>query len=302
MALQMRDFHWDRDFDSVRRFLGELYHIQKAYTNWLPTTLENVKFGPGGTEYLDEEDEYLKIWEHEHRIVALSYTKPAGSCNLSIHPEYIAYASEIVLWMQERVTELKNKDSVKMTFVVDDFDDELISILTALGFEKDEIEGDNQILPLNAPIPEYSLPDGYTVRNAIVSVDFEKYREVQVAVFPHIVSMSKKLLETYSTASFYREDLDIVAVAPEGEFAAFCTARIDPVSRITELEPVGTHPDHRKLGLGKAVILESFKRVEKYKPTAIVILGAAPSEGARRLYKSVGFVKNGEAHYWAKVV
>ena len=41
---------------------------------------------------------------------------------------------------------------------------------------------------------------------------------------------------------------------------------------------------------------------EKYKPTAIVILGAAPSEGARRLYESVGFVNVGAAHYWAKLV
>ncbi|TET11583.1 MAG: N-acetyltransferase, partial [Candidatus Thorarchaeota archaeon] len=83
---------------------------------------------------------------------------------------------------------------------------------------------------------------------------------------------------------------------------AFCTARIDPVSNITELEPVGTHPDHRKLGLGKAVICESLKRLEKYQPSAVVILGAAPSEGARRLYESVGFVNVGAAHYWTKMV
>ncbi|MHA2386529.1 MAG: GNAT family N-acetyltransferase, partial [Candidatus Thorarchaeota archaeon] len=103
-------------------------------------------------------------------------------------------------------------------------------------------------------------------------------------------------------ASFYKEDLDIIAVDPKGKFAAFCTVRMDPISRIAELEPVGTHPDHRKLGLGKAVICEGLKRLEKYKPSAMVIIGAAPSEGARRLYESVGFVNEGTQHYWVRTL
>ncbi|MFW9926705.1 MAG: GNAT family N-acetyltransferase [Candidatus Thorarchaeota archaeon] len=302
MAIQKHDFKWDNDFDSIRRFLGELFPIQKSYTNWLPTTLENVKFGPGGTEYLDEEDEYLKIWRDGDHIVALSVTKPSGSCHLSIHPEYFEIAGEVVIWMQERVRELSQKDSTKMSLVVDDADDDLISVLSRLGFEKDEIEGDNQVRLADSPIQTYSLPEGYSVRNAIIAEDYEKYREVQKAVFPHIKSMSKELLDTYGSASFYQEELDIVAVAPNGEFAAFCTARIDPVSKITELEPVGTHPNHRKLGLGRAVILETFKRLEKFNPSVVVILGAAPSEAARKLYESVGFVNHGMAHYWTKIV
>ncbi|MHA1951544.1 MAG: GNAT family N-acetyltransferase [Candidatus Thorarchaeota archaeon] len=302
MTIQMRDYHWNDDFDSVRKFLGEIYFTQKAKTNWLPTTLENVKFGPGGTEYLDEEDEYLKIWEDEQQIIAVSFTKPYGSCHLSIHPDHITQAREIVLWMQGRVSELKKVDSVKMGLVVDDLDEELIAILSDLGFEKDESEGDNQIRPLDSPIPDYSVPEGYEIRNANIATESEKYREVQITVFPHIKSMSKKILDTYSTASFYKEELDIVAVAPNGEFAAFCTVRLDPISKITELEPVGTHPDHRKLGLGKAVILEGLKRLEKYKPSAVVILGAASSEAARKLYESVGFVNKGSAHYWVKSV
>ncbi|MFW9798553.1 MAG: GNAT family N-acetyltransferase [Candidatus Thorarchaeota archaeon] len=302
MTLEIRAYHWDADFDRVRRFLSELYFIQRAYTNWLPTTLENVKYGPGGTEYLDEEDEYLGVWQIGEQIVALSLSKPSGSCHLSIHPDYLEYAKEIMVWMQGRVKELGKKDVIKMSLVVDDTDKELISILTELGFEKDEIEGDNQVRPVDTPVPDYTLPKEYTVRNAVIRDEYDEYRAVQKSVFPHIKSMSKEILDTYTEASFYHEELDIVAVAPNGEFAAFCTARIDPVSRITELEPVGTHPDHRKLGLGKAVILESLKRLERFMPSAVVILGAAPSEGARALYKSVGFINKGMAHYWTKTV
>ena len=311
MAITMRDYHWEKDFESCRRFLTDIFKIRKAYTNWLPSELENLKFGPGGTEYKDEEDEYLKIWEAFNetqqtalRIIAVSYTKPSGKCWLSVHPNYTSVAKEIVLWMQNRVKEMKGDkgQEVNMKFVVDDDDEELVLLLSDLGFQKGEVEGDKQVRPMDSPVSTYSLPEGYIIRNAVIEKDFLKYREVQMAVFPHIVSMSLDLLQLYSTASFYQEDLDIAAVDPDGKFAAFCTARIDPLSKIAELEPVGTHPDHRKLGLARAVICESLKRLEKYKPSAVVILGAAPTDGARRLYESVGFVNEGARHYWFQMV
>ena len=311
MATRMRDYHWEKDFESSRRFLADIFSIRKAYTNWIPSELENVKFGPGGTEYRDEEDEYLKIWglfdeaqQIALRIIAVSYTKPSGNCWLSVHPNYTSVAREVVLWMQNRVKEMKGDkiEEVKMKFVVDDDDEDLILLLSDLGFQKGEIEGDIQVRPIDSPVPTYVLPEGYTIRNAVIEMDFLKYREVQMTVFPHIVSMSLELLQLYSTASFYQEDLDIVAIDPDGKFAALCTARIDPLSKIAELEPVGTHPDHRKLGLARAVICESLKRLENYKPSAVVILGAAPTYGARRLYESVGFVNEGARHHWFKIV
>lgn len=303
----MREFLWERDFESVRRFLAEIFNIRKAYTNWIPSQLENLKFGPGGTEYLDAEDEYLKVWEifdEAQRVtlttIAVSYVKPPGSCWLSLHPRYASAAREIVLWMRSRVREMKGNQAerVKMSLVVDDDDVEFIRLLSDLGFRRGEVEGDKQVRPIDSPIPTYSLPEGFKIRNAVIEQDFLKYREVQMAVFSHIVSMSKEQLLLYSTASFYREDLDIVAVGPDGNFAAFCTARIDPSSRIAELEPVGTHPDYRRLGIAKAVVCESLKRLEKYKPSAVVILGAASTESARQLYESVGFVNEGTRHYW----
>lgn len=50
----------------------------------------------------------------------------------------------------------------------------------------------------------------------------------------------------------YRRDPDIVAVADDGEFAAFCTVWFDDVTRTAVFEPVGTHPNHQKRELGKA--------------------------------------------------
>lgn len=190
MAIRMRDYHWEKDFGSVRRFLADIFRIRKAYTNWIPSELENLKFGPGGTEYRDEEDEYLKIWEAFDeaqqitlRIIAVSYTKPSGDCWLSVHPNYTSVAREIVLWMQNQVKEMKGDkvEEVNMKFVVDDDDEELILLLSDMGFKKGEIEGDKQVRPIDLLGPTYGLPEGYTIRNAVIEEDFLKYREVQMA-------------------------------------------------------------------------------------------------------------------------
>jgi ribosomal protein S18 acetylase RimI-like enzyme len=68
---------------------------------------------------------------------------------------------------------------------------------------------------------------------------------------------------------------------------------------IVEFEPVGTHPDHRKLGLAKSIILEGLKRLKSYNPSIVCIPGAAVNEGAVRLYDSLGFAKE-DVVIWRK--
>ena len=310
LTLRMKEYHWDTDFERCRKFLGDIFPIRKSYTNWIPSQLENVKYGPGGPEYLDEEEDYLKIGELEEgqestgKVIAISFTEPSGECYLSIHPNQMMYAKEIVSWMMNKVRELKSEstDEIILKLFVDDDDEELTSCLAKMEFQKGEMYGDKQVRPLDAPIPEYELPEGYTVRNARIIEEWEKYREVEKAVFPHVKDMTFEQLELYSKATFYHPEMDIVAVDPDGVFAAFCTVRMDDESKIAELEPVGTHPDYRKLGLAKAVICEGLKRLEKHNPSAVVIIGAAPSEGARKLYESVGFVNEGTVSFWRKTI
>ena len=76
---------------------------------------------------------------------------------------------------------------------------------------------------------------------------------------------------------------------------------VTAVQRMAELEPVGTHPDHRGKGLGKAVCAEGIRRVQKYNPSCIVILGAAPSDAAAGLYASLGFEKE-DVYIWKKTL
>ena len=271
---------------------------------------ENIKFGPCGTEYQDKEDEYIKIWEKAgdsdvssvSKIVAVTFCKPSGDCWIQIHPDYRFVEKKIALWIERQRREIKSNETpeLELRFYVDEIDEKRKALLTELGYEDSGLNEYNRIRPIDKPIPEYQPPKGFTIKSVDVEEDFVKYKKVQAAVFPHCSRMTKRTAKTYSTASFYKRDLDLVAVDRNGDFAAFCTVRIDPVSRMAELEPVGTHPDYRKLGLARSVICEGLHRLQKYCPSSMCILGAAPSEAANRLYESIGFTEKTEVHLWRK--
>ena len=96
----------------------------------------------------------------------------------------------------------------------------------------------------------------------------------------------------------YRRDLDLVAVAPGGEHAAFSTAWFDDVTRSVVFEPVGTHPDHRRRGLGKAVMAEGLRRAQVLGATLATV--GSYSTPAHALYHSLGFTDYDLSQPWDK--
>ncbi len=83
----------------------------------------------------------------------------------------------------------------------------------------------------------------------------------------------------------YRRDLDLVAVAPNGDLASFCTVWYDDVTRSAYFEPVGTHPLYQRRGLARAVMCEGLRRVKRLGAT-VAFVGGYSAE-ANALYRGV---------------
>ena len=101
-------------------------------------------------------------------------------------------------------------------------------------------------------------------------------------------------------APLYRRDLDLVAVAPDGELAAFCTVWFDDVTRTAAFEPVGTHPAHQRRGLGRAVMAEGLRRAARLGATLCAV--GSYSEAAGALYASLGFTEYDLSEPWVSVI
>ncbi|HEY3481633.1 MAG TPA: GNAT family N-acetyltransferase, partial [Streptomyces sp.] len=89
----------------------------------------------------------------------------------------------------------------------------------------------------------------------------------------------------------YRGDLHVLVEAPDGTMAASTVMWLDEVNKTVEFEPVGTHPDYRRLGLARAMVLHGMHLARAAGAThaTVVCLGAPGHPKARALYYGLGF-------------
>jgi predicted N-acetyltransferase YhbS len=62
------------------------------------------------------------------------------------------------------------------------------------------------------------------------------------------------------SAPSFRRELNVVVEAPNGDLVSYCGMWYEPVHAIAYVEPVATDPDYRRMGLGRAAVLEGVRR------------------------------------------
>jgi len=308
MKVVSRPYNKDKDLTSVLKFLYETFKKTNSFQNWFPDRFENSHRSGGNVQWVDD----IRVWEDingkvkrlSKRIVAVA--NPESLCDyfIQIDPTYSFLEQEIIEWIEkhcrERKTDPRKKRQLSIHTTEGNHARELL--LEELGYQKRKIAGYLRLRPMDLPIPDADCPERYEIRSIRGKSDYHQLAAAIRLVFGHGEWFDAEVYEGITRCSFYKQDLDLVAVAPDGTFASFCTFRMDPISRVTNLEPMGTHPDHRRLGLAKALVLEGLKRAVKYKPTLFYIGGAADTLAANRLYDSVGFTEKLVENCWRKEI
>ncbi len=138
-------------------------------------------------------------------------------------------------------------------------------------------------------LPEPKLPAGYRLRH-VEEGDVERRVDVHRAAFhPSKLTIEKyeRLVQTFP----YRADLDWVVEAPDGSFAAYTLCWLDEDNGVAELEPVGTHRDHRRKGLARATSLAALRRAHELGARVGIVYARADEAYPvpKRLYESIGF-------------
>jgi len=105
---------------------------------------------------------------------------------------------------------------------------------------------------------------------------------------------SRVTTETYTELMHawpYRADLDCVVEGPDGRLAAYCLAWLDEANAAGELEPVGTHPDFRRLGLAASVCRFALHRLAAHGAMQAVVYAFVDpaNRGPKLLYEWIGF-------------
>ena len=91
-----------------------------------------------------------------------------------------------------------------------------------------------------------------------------------------------------------------MAVAPDGTFAAYVGVPYDEANKCGIFEPVCTHPDHRRKGLARTLMLEGLQRL-KTLGAVDVHVETGDMIPANRLYDSIGFTEAYKGFVWRKI-
>jgi ribosomal protein S18 acetylase RimI-like enzyme len=169
-----------------------------------------------------------------------------------------------------------------------------VPLLEQRGYTRGEWPEFQRRCRLDAPIPDVPLPPGFTVRALGDGAELlERCYASGLAFHPKEIRYAvdnradASWYRSIQSAPLYRRDLDLVALAPDGAVAAFCTIWLDDVNRTGVFEPVGTVPAYQRRGLGKAVMTEGLRRLKRM--GARMAFVGSYSEAAGALYESVGF-------------
>ena len=148
---------------------------------------------------------------------------------------------------------------------------------------------------LSGPLTGPQLPEGFRLRASRGDETDARLR----AVASHAAFKSKMKFDDYwlrtlrfTQSPVYVKEHEIFAMAPTGEVAAYCIIWTDELTRIGHFEPVGTHPDFQRKGLGKSLLFEGLRRLKSEGMREADVCANHDNSAAIGLYEAVGFQKN----------
>ncbi|MBI5354654.1 MAG: GNAT family N-acetyltransferase [Chloroflexi bacterium] len=140
----------------------------------------------------------------------------------------------------------------------------------------------------NAP----ALPAGFSLRTSRRTEEDARLR----AMTSHAAFGSEMPFEEYWPRTWrfmqspvYVPEHEIFVTAPDGRVASYCIIWTDMLNKIGHFEPVGTHPDFQRKGLGKSLLFEGLSRLKSEGMTEATVCTGNQNTVAIHLYESVGF-------------
>jgi ribosomal protein S18 acetylase RimI-like enzyme len=306
MQVTMRRYRDEDDYWGIRVFLREVFLANgRREASWQAYRFDYWRWH--GVENLGhgclEEDVFL--WETgDGQIAAVLNPEGPGQVFLQVHPRRRrpGLEEEMLAVAEEHLT-MPTAEGGRILRVWARVDDhKRQDVLKGRGYAKGGWLEYQRRRPMSLPIPDVPVAEGYQVRALGGAEELPARSWVSWRAFhpdePDDRYEGWEWYRNVQRAPLYRRDLDIVAVAAGGEFAAFCTVWFDDVTRVGAFEPVGTAPEHQRRGLGKAVMCEGLRRLEAR--GALMAYVGSYEAPAHALYASVGFTEYDLAEQWAR--
>jgi mycothiol synthase len=155
---------------------------------------------------------------------------------------------------------------------------------------------------LGAPIPEHAFPSGFSLRSVTGEQEVERLVALHRSAFG-TENMTVEQRLAIMRAPQYDPELDLVAIAPNGELSAFCICGFtDSGQQVGYTDPIGTHARYKRLGLGKAIVTAGLQTLKNRGARTAELGTSSENLAMRRLAEALGFVLVSESLWFSRTV
>lgn len=279
------------DYFKVRAFILKLGYSEFSYArwDWMATHSYLDKTAVGN----------IGVWEDNGEIVGIATfdTVPGiGFCLTK--PNYRSLKEEMLKYAEDH---LSTPDGFEI--VIPDTDHFFQGIAARSGYAGTQRKEPDSVFCNDETSLEYELPEGFRITTLQEEFDLLQYRRVLWRGFNHEVrgeglfnfsSEDEQSAKEEKLRPYVDLDLKVAVVSPEGNFVSYCGMWYDLEGGFALVEPVATDPDFRKLGLGKAAVLEGIRRVGLL-GSKLALVGSS-----QQFYYNIGFRPFATSTNWKK--
>jgi mycothiol synthase len=285
-----------RDAADLARILDLLVEGRRANTGTFYVHTGDLKWWLYFPKAPFDFSRHLFLWEAQGELLGWCLLTPEEQyMDVFVHPGERGgrRAEALYRWAEGRLTEMvkaQGGSTLRQEWVFED-DAWLNDLKQRTGFTRSDPHMVYTTRSLDDPLPAPALPEGYQV----CSVEGVAAGQMRAAA-SHAAFGARMPFEQYwprymrfMESPAYDRDRDLITVAPDGRAASFCVFWLDPVNRVGHFEPVGTHPEFQRRGLGRAVIAEGLRRMKAAGMQTATVCTHGDNLAAIGLYQSMGF-------------
>ena len=280
---------YTKDFEAVSEFLVRINQEQIINPNYLWARWR-WQFGP----YMNEENlSAIGIAEDNGIIVGLAtYESNIGEAFLCLDAKYNYLKEEMIDYAIKHLS----KDG-KLKITLPDGDLAYQKLALQKGFRATEQKTSVAVIDIDNL--NYTLPEGYRIISfADSEFDADRYYNAIWRGFNNQRPKNERELKSDREREgfddpLFHSDIRIVVVSPTGDYAAHCGMWHLGNTDYAYVEPVFTLPEYRKIGLGKAAVLEGVKRCGVRGATRAYVVSG------QQFYYSIGFYPVHNETWWS---
>jgi N-acetylglutamate synthase-like GNAT family acetyltransferase len=292
MAIRIRSYTSEKgysdDFRNICDFLIRINRKKVTTPNYLWARWE-WQFGP----YMSMHNlSHIGVAEDNGKIIALiTYEHDLGEAYFCLDEEYSCLKPQLIDYAMANLS-----SNGKLRITLPDGD---------LGYQQAAVQRGfvatlhkSSVARIDIDNVLYTLPEGYY----IMSFDDERFDADQYysAIWKGFDNKRERneieLESMKNREGFDAPHLDlnlrILVIAPNGDYASHCGMSYIPGSEYAYVEPVFTLPEYRKMGLGKAAVLEGLKRCQKLGAKQAYVLSS------QQFYYNIGFYPVQNETWW----